>query len=254
MTFSAKHLGQAGLRLQRGQVVIYVDPYLTDRVADVFGREMQRMHAPPLTPEQANDACWVLITHAHADHCDPATLVPMARASTQCRFLGPAEVRGLLTDWGIESSRICVAGEHWVELGPDVRVHPVPAAHSKLERWPDGSSRFVGYVIEIDGKRVYHAGDTMPHEEVFAVLDRLSPINVALLPVNERNYFRDRAGIVGNMSIREAFQMASRIGVEAVVPIHWDLFGPNSVYWEEIELLYRLMAPTFQLASSLGDT
>jgi hypothetical protein len=29
--------------------------------------------------------------------------------------------------------------------------------------------------------------------------------------------------------------------------MHWDMFAPNSVYLEEIELLYRLMQPSFEM-------
>jgi L-ascorbate metabolism protein UlaG (beta-lactamase superfamily) len=41
--------------------------------------------------------------------------------------------------------------------------------------------------------------------------------------------------------------MATDIGVKILVPIHWDMFAPNSVYLEEIELLYRLMQPRFEM-------
>jgi L-ascorbate metabolism protein UlaG (beta-lactamase superfamily) len=77
-----------------------------------------------------------------------------------------------------------------------------------------------------------------------------------MLPVNERNYYRDRAGIIGNMSVREAFAFAEEIGVDTVIPIHWDLFGPNSVLPDEIILVHRHLSPRFRLAlspSALGE-
>jgi L-ascorbate metabolism protein UlaG (beta-lactamase superfamily) len=38
--------------------------------------------------------------------------------------------------------------------------------------------------------------------------------------------------------------MAAEIGVRTLVPMHWDMFAPNSVFREEIELVYgRLNAP-----------
>jgi len=49
------------------------------------------------------------------------------------------------------------------------------------------------------------------------------------------------------MSVREAFQMAADIGVKTLVPTHWDMFAPNSVYKEELNLLYELMRPPFEM-------
>ncbi|MGE4056620.1 MAG: MBL fold metallo-hydrolase, partial [Vicinamibacterales bacterium] len=60
-------------------------------------------------------------------------------------------------------------------------------------------------------------------------------------------YYRDGRGIIGNMSVREAFQMAADLGVTTLVPMHWDLFAPNSVPREELALLYELLRPPFRL-------
>ncbi|MGH2708602.1 MAG: MBL fold metallo-hydrolase, partial [Actinomycetota bacterium] len=83
---------------------------------------------------------------------------------------------------------------------------------------------------------------------LLAVLRGLGPIDVAFLPVNERSFFRKRRGIIGNMSVREAFAMAAEIGVRTLVPMHWDMFAPNSVFREEIELVYGRLSPPFALS------
>jgi L-ascorbate metabolism protein UlaG (beta-lactamase superfamily) len=49
------------------------------------------------------------------------------------------------------------------------------------------------------------------------------------------------------MSVREAFQMAAELGATTLVPIHWDLFAPNSVFREELLLLYDLLRPPFRM-------
>ena len=79
------------------------------------------------------------------------------------------------------------------------------------------------------------------------MLQSFAGFDVAFIPVNEQNYFRARRGIIGNMSVREAFQFAEEIGARSVVPTHWDMFAANQVYQEEIELLYRLLRPGFKL-------
>ena len=73
------------------------------------------------------------------------------------------------------------------------------------------------------------------------------PINTVILPINEHNYFKEKIGIIGNMGIRDAFQFAELLRTDQLIPIHWDLFKCNSVYKEEIILLYNLLKPNFKL-------
>jgi len=238
LTIRLDWLGQSGLRLATPAGAIYVDPYLSHSVENIHGPDYARMRPIPREPEAIDDAAIVLITHEHLDHCDPETLPALASASPECRFLAPQEVGKTLLGFGIEAERILPSREGWVSLGPGVEVHPVPAAHPLVERDGLGCLRYHGYVIDCGGRRLYHAGDTSPHEHVIEAVQALGPIHVAVLPVNEFNFFRSRAGIVGNMSVREAFALAEEIGADTVAPIHWDMFEPNCVYPEEIEFVY----------------
>jgi len=227
--------------------VLYVDPYLSDNVEAIEGPDLRRMFPLPFQPGQVTDAHWVLVTHIHIDHCDLHSLIPLSKASPQCRFVCPQECVRALQEAGIDESRVLVAPENWFDLGGGARLVAVPAAHPTIQREADGSLRFVGYVIEHEGRRFYHAGDTSVEKELIDRLVSLSPIDVAFLPVNERNYYRESNGIIGNMTVREAFRLAADLKVKTLVPMHWDMFAPNSVYREEIELLYRLEAPPFDL-------
>jgi L-ascorbate metabolism protein UlaG (beta-lactamase superfamily) len=101
--------------------------------------------------------------------------------------------------------------------------------------------------MEIEGKRIYLAGDTSVTQELIDTLTLLRPITTAILPVNERNFFRDRRGIIGNMSVRESFLLADEIGVKTVIPVHWDMFEANSVGLDEIHAVYQQMEPAFDL-------
>lgn len=245
---SISHLGQSGFRLKLGASTVYVDPYLSDSVERMHGPGMRRMRRPPMPPEGVRDADLVLISHEHPDHCDMDTLKVVALNNPHCRFVTSYEAAGLLADSaGISASRIVVADEGAVSLPGGSAVHPVPAAHPSLDRDRQGRPRYLGFVIEHAGVRVYHAGDGSANADVIAAVCRHGPVDTALLPVNECNFFRERQGIVGNMSIREAFGLAVEVGARRVVPMHFDMFAPNCVYEEEIEVVYRRLAPPFRL-------
>lgn len=246
--FELTHLGQSGFRLKAAGAVVYIDPYLSDYVEETEGRAMRRLRAAPIAPADVRDADWVLVSHRHADHCDPRTLGPIAASSPGCRFIGPGEVVDFLhREVGIASDRLVVAAEDWMALSDGLRVHGIPAAHRAIERDDAGRLRCIGFLVDLDGTRLYHSGDCSVDPAIVAELVRLGPIDVALLPVNECNYYRDRAGIIGNMSIREAFGFAREIGARTVVPMHFDMFAPNCVYEDEIRLVYRNLEPSFRL-------
>ena len=121
-----------------------------------------------------------------------------------------------------------------VKVG-SMSVHTVPAAHGTgrdpvaecvWEADPVVGWRFVGFVVDIGGKRVYHAGDTSIYPGMVERLQNLE-IDVALLPINGRDWFRERHGIIGNMDEREAAYLANAIGAKVLVPMHYDMFAGN---------------------------
>jgi len=90
--------------------------------------------------------------------------------------------------------------------------------------------RYLGYVVEIGGVRAYHAGDCSPYPGQSERLRELRP-DVAMLPINGRDYFREAEhNIVGNMNFREAARLATDMGAEVLVPMHWELFPGNRGY------------------------
>ena len=241
-------LGQSGCRIGYPGCTVYVDPYLSHSVQVLDSPDLVRLAPVPFQPAEVSDADWVLVTHDHIDHCDPHTLPALAQASPRARFMGPAPVASVLAGWGIPEDRISLAKESWTRLADGLQVHAVPAAHPEISRDAKGDPACVGYVLEHAGRRSYLAGDTSVRQELLDVLAALKPIDTAVLPVNERNFFRDRRGIIGNMSVREAFLMAQELGVGRVIPVHWDMFAANATAIAEIRAVYEQMAPPFELA------
>ena len=82
-------------------------------------------------------------------------------------------------------------------------------------------------MLDIEGVRIYHAGDTIHYEGMEDTLSGRFRPHVALLPINGRHAEREARGIVGNLNEREAAWLAATIGSETLIPMHYDLFTQN---------------------------
>lgn len=247
ITIPTDFLGQAGFRFDFGGLILFIDPYLSDRVERIEGPELKRQRPAPFSPGSVTDADYLLITHGHMDHCDPETIFPMLASSIQAKVIGPHTVIDFLIAEGMASERGIAVSEETLFVNEDLSITSLPAAHPTIERDASGCSACLGFVISYKGKKIYHSGDTSPDDSIITALRRLGPIDVALLPINEKNFYRDKAGIIGNMSIREAFGMASDMSAAKVVPMHYDMFKANQTYLEELEVVYRELAPPFEM-------
>jgi len=252
-TASLEHLGQTGLKIELSDVCVLIDPYLSHSVQELDAPDLVRQVPIAYPPSSLDQVDWVLITHEHMDHCDPHTIPAIAEASPQARFMAPEPVRRQLQEWGIAVERMLPSSASWTELGAHLRVRAVPAAHPRIITAQDGQPKAVGYLLERHQKRILVAGDTSVCEEVIATLMALQPIDIAMLPVNEDNFFRRRRGIVGNMSVREAFGLAAELEVEEVVPVHWDLFAINSTSPDEIQAVYASQPWPFRLVMHAAE-
>jgi L-ascorbate 6-phosphate lactonase len=205
-------LGQAGFLFEVGGRRILVDPFFSDHEG--------RAYPPP-----AIEPCdWLFVTHEHLDHLDSAALPAIVQRSEGLCVVVPEPIVGEVDAPDVVSVK---RGDR-LELTGIGAVTVVPAVHALDPK--DGYSddpRFVGYVFELDGVAIYHAGDTIVTD---GLLDALSGIrvDVALLPINGRTYFREREGLAGNTGFRDAVGLARHVGARVLVPVHWDGFTANS--------------------------
>ena len=208
-------LGQESMVFKGPEGIVYVDPYFTDHPGRNF--------PPPFDPADVTDADLVLCTHDHLDHLDVGTLGPMARSAPRARFVAPAPHLGRLAEAGIEASRCAGAraGEPMEAAG--IRITPVAAAHETFETDERGDHLYLGYVFDLGGVRLYHAGDTVEYPQLRETLAPLEA-DVAFLPINGRDESRRRRHIAGNLNFREAADLADAIDADLVVPLHFDLF------------------------------
>lgn len=243
-------LGQAGFVLEGSNIAVAIDPYLSFAIENngtALGRRFTREFPPPVAPQDLAHVAAVLITHAHDDHCDPATLVPLAAQAPTVRFIGPTPALDVLRSHAVDAKRCSATrvGET-IDLGDGCIVRAVPAAHYGFDLDAEGEPAYVGFVVTLDGRTLYHAGDTVLYPGLAETL-RPMRIDVALLPVNGRDAEREALGITGNLEPREAFELAKEIGASTVVPMHNDLFAINRRDPKVVEQAWRDTAADFQL-------
>lgn len=217
-------IGQEGVVIKGGNTVLYIDPYLSDYPEKQLG--LSRKYPPPISPQDITNIDYYLISHDHLDHLDPGTVKEVAKQNPETVFIAPAYCHDELQKLGVKEDRLIRAGtEQWINR-EDLRIMPIPAAHETLEEYGEWGHRFVGYIIQINGVTIYHAGDTVIYP---GLLDRLkrTNIDIGMLPINGRDAFRFERGVVGNMNVREAAELAYLANFDMVIPLHYDTFADN---------------------------
>lgn len=223
-------LGQMGVALKgEDGDIFYIDLYLSNGVVDRFGLDIfQRTFPPPLLPQDITNAAYVLCTHEHLDHADPDTLGPLAQASPQARFVISGWAQQPLDEAQITPSRrIVPPGDASIQLGA-VRLTAIPAAHYERESDERGE-RWLSFLLEWDGVRFFHSGDTIIYPGHLERLKALPQADVAMLALNGRDAHRDSQGVTGNLHPREAAWLAQELGWDMLLSGHNDLFAWNAI-------------------------
>ena len=142
----------------------------------------------------------VLVTHDHGDHFNAAVVRSLLKEGT--RVVVPASVKAAGTDRGLATDTL-VPGEVKTFAGWEVAA---VRAYNLTKPMHPRSRDWLGYVVVIDGLRVYHAGDTDLIPEMTDV-----KADVALLP----------AGGMVTMNPETAARAAALVGAQVAVPMHY---------------------------------
>jgi L-ascorbate metabolism protein UlaG (beta-lactamase superfamily) len=168
-------LGHDGFRID-ASTCIYIDPYQIDggKPADLL-----------------------LITHEHFDHCSPEDVAKIQQPGTVI-ITEKDSAKKLSGD-----VRVMTPGERLLLDG--LTVEAVPAYNTNKDYHPK-ANKWLGFIIDIDGVRIYHAGDSDYIPEMKDL-----EVDIALLPVSGTYV----------MNADEAVEAALAIKPKLAIPMHY---------------------------------
>lgn len=182
------------------------------------------------------EADYILLSHGHGDHV--ADVVSIAKR-TKAKVICVPEINAWLQKQGVSNVHEMNFGKFKFDFGT---VRMVWAAHSSS--LPDGSygGNPAGFVLDVDGKQIYFAGDTGLTVEM-KLLAELYNLEYAILPIGG-NYTMDAA---------DAAIAAGYINCDTIIGVHYNSFPVievDSYYAEECfkRAQKRLLLP------KIGDT
>ncbi len=168
-------LGHASVKITSKDRTIYIDPYSGEY-------------------DKQPKADLILITHDHYDHFNKEKIAQLSTDETI--VVAPQKVAADTTAETVKP------GDKKELKGISIEV--VAAYNVEKNHHPKGEG--VGYVIELEGKKIYHAGDTDLVPEMNAV-----EADIVLLPV----------GGTYTMDAKEASGAALVLEPDIAIPIHW---------------------------------
>lgn len=183
MTENIEVFTQNCIRITGALGAVYVDPF--------------QMKASP------KDAAFILITHDHFDHFSPEDIAKAAGENAVLIVPEKMEKKAKEAAGLVKKTVTVRPGEAYEIDGLEFETVP---AYNILKPFHPKSAGWVGYVLKIDGQRIYVAGDTDATKEAKAVR-----CDVALVPV----------GGTYTMDAKKAAELVNTIRPKAAIPVHY---------------------------------
>jgi len=152
----------------------------------------------------------ILLTHAHEDHVGDTEAIAKR---TGALVVANVELAGYLEKKGLTTHGMQMGGQHEFDFG---KVKMTPAIHGsalEINGLPFTLGLAAGFLLTIDGKVIYHAGDTALFSDM-KLIGAGAPIDMAFLPIGD-NF---------TMGPEDAATAAEYLQAACVVPIHYNTF------------------------------
>ena len=175
----------------RGDRTIYFDPYQIT--------------------EETHDADVIFITHDHYDHFDPASIEKILKDETM--MIIPKSSFNAWSDSGLIVTQVVQMdpGEK-IDMG-GIIIETVPA-YNHMKLFHPRRKKWLGYVVTMEDRRIYVAGDTDVTDE-----SRQVRCDIAFIPVGGKY----------TMNAAKAAELVNEIEPEIAVPTHYgNIVGKES--------------------------
>lgn len=161
----------------------------------------------------------IFVTHAHSDHFSPSDIEQIIKDDTV--IVAPPDIL----------EKIDIPNERKISVEPSqdydiksFKFSTIPAYNNHAEKLtfhPKGNN-WVGYIFNLNGKKVYHAGDTDFIDEMKDLASL--HLDIVMLPI----------GGTYTMDVKEAAKAANAICAKITIPMHYkNLVGENYKNVEE---------------------
>ncbi len=212
-------IGHASFLIQFRDLNVLVDPnfanwlFLLKRLKHAG---LKIKHLPPID--------LVLLTHAHFDHFHKPTLRRLPHPKIAVMPWGMSDLA-----YGLGFDRI-IELEWWESFSrSNWKVTLTPSKHWGARMLRDDHRGYGGFILEHEGRRIYHAGDSAYFDGFKDIGARLHP-EIALLPIGA--YFPDSFRRV-HMGPDEAMKVFRDLGAQWLVPMHYGTFKLSFEHMDE---------------------
>jgi L-ascorbate metabolism protein UlaG (beta-lactamase superfamily) len=244
-------LGWAGVEIEADGSAIVIDP-LADPGATfaALGERAQDVELPTVVaPETRGTAIAGLVSHLHRDHTDAGALTealagdatvhePAWPGGSDFENLALAQANAELEQAGLRRRAV----ETWesFEIGPFV-LTALPAV--------DGlGDPQVSWVVEADGQRILHLGDTVFHGYWWRMAQRHGPFDVVFAPINGTvvnfPHLQPPSPLAAALEPEQAAIAGELLNAGTLVPMHYDGFEIDPWYRPVSDPVARLEAAT----------
>lgn len=185
--------GQSFLEIKTKSHTILIDPFITGN---------------PLCDVKAADVkCdYIILTHAHGDHFGDTIQLAQKNDAT---VIAMVELADSIED-KVKSHGMNLGGGYNFDFG---RVKLTLAHHSSSTNDGRYMGDPAGILLSVDGKCIYHAGDTALFYDM-KLIGEMNKIDIAFLPIGD-NF---------TMGVDDAVKAVEFVNPEMTVPIHYNTF------------------------------